>query len=155
MRPIRLAALAALLALAACGNSRLNPLNWFGGGATQTVVLAPAGGWAERADPRPLIGEVTQLALAPNPGGAVLTATGLAPRQGFWNGALVSQTGNRPDEQGVLHLDFHIAPPPGPTDVNRPQSREVVVGLYLSNRKLAGLREIRVRGESNIRSLRR
>lgn len=155
MRPIRLAVLAALLALAACGNSRLNPLNWFGGGGEKTVVLAPPGGFAERFDPRPLIEEVTQISLAPGQGGAVLTATGLAPRQGYWNGELVSNTGNRPDEHGVLELEFHIAPPPGPTDVNRPQSREVVVGLYLSRQKLAKLREIRVRGERNLRSLRR
>ena len=154
MTPARTAALVALLALAACGDSGLNPFRWFGGGSQDNVRLYPEGGFAERVDFRDLVAEVTRLEAESAPGGVILHATGLPPRQGYWDGELTSDTGFIP-EDGVLTLMFRIRPPLTPTDVNTPRSREVEVGLFLSRQKLAGVREIRVTGQSNTRSLRR
>jgi hypothetical protein len=48
--------------LAACGESRLNPMNWFGGEREERITVTEV----ERpTDPRPLVAEVTGLAIEP------------------------------------------------------------------------------------------
>ena len=152
----RLTALMAFALVAGCGGlaeSRLNPLNWFGGSESR-VVLYPDGGFAEPADRRGLVDQVTSLAVEPVIGGAVIHAAGLPPVQGFWDGELVSTTDMVP-ENGVLVLEFRIRPPLQPTAVSTERSREVVVGLFVSRQKLDGVREIRVVAARNLRTVRR
>lgn len=145
------AILVVALTLASCGrirDSRLNPFNWFG--RSQPAAVVPADPAAPR-DGRQLVAEVTELELERTAGGVIVRATGLPPRQGFWDAELVA----RPVEDGVLIYDFRIAPPPRPTDVNRPRSREVVVAAFLSDRRIADIRQITVQGERSARSARR
>ncbi|MEZ5796544.1 MAG: hypothetical protein R3D63_03060 [Paracoccaceae bacterium] len=52
-------------------------------------------------------------------------------------------------------LEFRIFLPIDRAAVSTPQSREVVVALYLSNIKLEAVREIVVQGETNARTARR
>jgi hypothetical protein len=142
--------LCAVLALSAC-NSRLNPLNWFGRSepvAADTLVPAPA------ADPRDLIAEVVTLTAEPMPGGAIITATGRAATQGWWNAELVLREGEGTDPAAPVY-DFRVLPPVVAMPVSTPQSREVTVALFLSDRDLDGVGSITVQGAANARAVRR
>jgi hypothetical protein len=143
--------------LAGCGRvaeSRLNPFNWFGG-SESSPTLAPEGGYATiEQDRRRMVDQVSALAIERTPGGAILRAIGLPVEQGYYDGELVSVSDGKPVE-GVLEYQFRIRPPVAPTRVSTVPSREVVVGLFLSNQDLDGVREIRVVGQRNTRAVRR
>lgn len=139
-----------LVTLASCGRiaeSRLNPFNWFGGdrasaAATQVVV---------QEDPRPLVSQVISVSIDQSPGGAVLRAVGLPPRQGFWEPALLG-----PRREGdILIYQFRAQEPEAPTRVSTQPSRELVVGAFISQQTLAGVREIQVLGAQASRAVRR
>lgn len=135
--------------LAGCGRlgeSRLNPFNWFGRDREITPVVVIA---AE--DPRPLVAAVTTVRIERAPGGALLTAVGLPPRQGYWAPALLPVSG----PPGTLSYQFRLEPPAEPTRVSTPQSREVTVGTFISDQRLFGIREVRVLGAQQSRSVRR
>lgn len=134
--------------------SRLNPFNWFGG-SREVQSIEPAEGYDPvAADPRPLMDQVTQFAVERRPGGAVLRATGLPPTQGYWDGELLALNDGEPVD-GVLEYRFVAAPPATPSRVSTQRSREVVVGAWLSDQDLAGVREIRVTAARNARAARR
>ncbi len=146
-----IAALCATLALGACstiGQSRLNPLNWFGGSEETVVAYTPEG---KPADPRALVSQVIDMQLEKMPGGVIIRATGLPPTQGYWEAELVAQ----PVEDGKIVYDFRVFPPIAPADVSTQQSREVTVAAFLSNIKLESIRQITVQGASNARTSRR
>lgn len=135
-------------------DSRVNPFNWFSR-STSAPTLAPAEGYdAFARDSRPLVDQVTDLVIERTPGGAVIRATGLPPRQGHYNGDLVSLSDGEP-VNGVLEYQFRLIPPPGATRVSTVASREVVVGLFVSDQSLEGVREIRVVAQENSRAARR
>ncbi len=146
-----LAFLTVCLVLAGCGglrDSRLNPFNWFGKSQPrETIVLQETPG-----DPRPFVDAVLGMTVEPIPGGAIVRATGQTPTQGWWQAELVPLP---VDENGTLVYEFRLLPPVTPTDVNTPQSRQVTVGIYISDYKLENLREIVVQGATNARAARR
>lgn len=148
----RWAALAAMLGLAGCGGVNLNPFTWFGGAPGEEVRTLETVDLGSRADPRPLVVQVTSLAVEPVPGGIIVRATGLPPTQGFYDAGLSS---DGPPEDGALSLALRAAQPPVPQAVSTAQSREVVVAYYLSERELDGVRVIRVRGGRNALTARR
>ncbi len=143
--------LTVLALVAGCGrvaDSRLNPFNWFGGDREERISV-PAEVVAR--DPRPLVAQVTAISVEQAPGGAILRATGLPPRQGHWDGALLQE----PTDPDVLSFQFRLSPPAGATRVSTAASREVVVAVFLSDQTLAPVREIRVLGSESSRSVRR
>ena len=156
------AMLAAALTLAACGgfrDSRLNPRNWFKRSAPETVTAEVPPG-----DPRPLVDQVTELTITPMPGGAIVTATGLPPTQGWWEAELVREDAEpKVDENGTVTLPdesvvtyrFLVQAPPGPRRTSTPQSRQVTAGAFLSDIKLSGVRKIVVLGAQSSRSISR
>ncbi|WP_172961022.1 hypothetical protein [Oceaniglobus roseus] len=149
-----IATLLILSVVAGCArvsNSRLNPFNWFG--RSQAVTAVPVTP-DETGDPRPLIDQITTLEVERTPGGAIVRATGLPPTQGHWDGELLL-VGDEDPVDGVLQYQFRIMPPPAPTRVSTPRSREVVVGLYLTRQALENVREIRVSAARNARAVRR
>ena len=157
MQLTRPSLIVALAFLTACGggsgSASLNPFTWFRSSESR-VVLEPDGDFASRAETRPLVDQVTAMTVEPVVGGALVRASGLPPVQGYWDAELVSPNDFTP-EDGVLTLDFRLRPPVGATRVSTPQSREVVVGLYISRQKLEGVNEIRVVGARNLRASRR
>jgi hypothetical protein len=88
----------------------------------------------------------------PIPGGAIVRARGVTPTQGWWNAELVAKD---TDQEGVLLYEFRLLPPAGSADVNTQQSREIDVAIFVSDVKLASVREIVVQGATNARSSRR
>ena len=145
-------ALTAVMVLTACGSmreSRLNPLNWFGGARE---AQADEFGVPAISEARPLVDHVLSMSIEQTPYGAIVRATGLSPTQGHYDAELVA----RPlDENGVLVYDFRLMPPPGPTPASAPRTREVTVAAHLSKIKLDSIREIVVQGAQNARSSRR
>jgi hypothetical protein len=147
----RLVVLGLAAALAGCGRlrqSKLNPFNWFKKSQPRETIVLPG----EKDDPRPLVDTVLSMAVEPIPGGAVVRARGVTPTQGWWDAELVLRD---VEEAGVLVYEFRLQPPPGRTDVNTQQSREIDVAIYISDVKLEGVREIVVQGATNARTSRR
>ena len=156
MRTPGLAALAALMVLTGCAGVRgsaLNPFNWFDR-STETRSLVPEGGFPEATDNRPLVDQVTEMAVEPVEGGAIIRAVGLPQTQGWWDAQLVSDTDFQP-ENGELRLRFVTAAPRGPRPAGTPMSREITAGLFLSNFRLDGVRRITVTGAQNARTVTR
>jgi hypothetical protein len=145
-----IAVLACLVMLAACGQSRLNPFNWFKRSApVETTLVA-----ATPEDARALVADVLSLDIDALPGGAILRATGRTEVQGYWEAELVLREGPDADPAKPIY-DFRAFPPVGRADVNTPQSREVTVAVYLSDIDLNGVTSITVQGASNARAVRR
>ncbi|SDZ35592.1 hypothetical protein SAMN05444004_11179 [Jannaschia faecimaris] len=144
----RITAVLAVTALAGCGigQSRLNPMNWFGSDREERIDQA-------RAEPsRPVVQEVVSLKAEPTPGGVIISAVGLPPTQGFWEAELVRIAS---DDPAVLVLDFNILPPLTPEPVGTQPSREVLAGAFFTTQDLTGVRTIAVQGLSNRRSVSR
>lgn len=145
MRLSIIAILVLSTALAGCGGfreSRLNPFNWFRAAEPAAVTDL----YVRPEDPRALVAQVTDLKVEPYPGGAIVRATGLPPSQGFWEAELVEQP---LDDQGRLVFEFRVFPPLDPQPAGAPRSREIVVAVALSTRKLDGVGAIVVQGASN------
>ncbi len=129
--------------------SRLNPFNWFGGSRSAEVVTANP-----NADPRRLVSQIVSLRVEQVPGGAIIRATGLPPRQGFYDGALLP-VGREVAQNGVLNYEFRASSPNFQTRAGTQQSREVIVGRFVSAQTLEGVRQIRVSGATNALAVRR
>lgn len=150
-----LAALAMVLALGACGSmgqSRLNPMNWFG--RTSTETLAPSGGWETSVDRRALVPVVTELQVIPTTGGALVQASGVTQTQGWWDVELRPVNDERPLD-GALVYEFVVASPGRPTGVSTDASRTVTAGVKISAARLQGVSRIIVRGAQNARTVSR
>ena len=140
------------LLMAGCariGESRFNPVNWFGSDEDTTTVSAPI----IEEDPRPLIPEISDLRIERSPGGAIIRATGVPPAQGWHGGVLVPLSDGPID--GVLTFAFRAIPPDGITPSSTQQSRELVVAVFIPEQQLQRTRTVRVMGARNLRSARR
>jgi hypothetical protein len=134
-------------------DSRINPFNWFGGGKdTETTLTPNDAGPVE--DGRPLIDQVTSVRLDRAPGGAIITATGLPPTQGYYVAALLEPAEGQ-GEEGVLVFNFRALPPPDQRRVSTERSREITVGEFISDQTLANTRAIRIQGSRNARTVSR
>ncbi|MEX3015695.1 hypothetical protein [Gymnodinialimonas hymeniacidonis] len=136
------------LSVAACGDNRLNPFNWFGNDREQRVRVDPDAAAGTPSDPRSLVSEITQLSVEQTTSGAILRATGVTPVQGYFDAELVLAEINN----GAIVFEFRAAPPVGqPT----PGLQTIVAGVDLTNGELAGIRSITVIGANNRRSVSR
>jgi hypothetical protein len=141
-------ALTLCLSLAACGESRLNPLNWFGGEREERITVTEV----ERpTDPRPLVAEVTGLAIEQTTSGAILTATALTEATGYWQPGLVL-IGR---EDGAATYEFRAAPPSAGAVAGPEPTRIIVAATALDQGDLRGLRSITVIARSNRRTVER
>ncbi|SIQ78082.1 hypothetical protein SAMN05421641_11415 [Paracoccus thiocyanatus] len=169
MRSLTLGILAcAMLVPAGCGrmgDSGLNPLRWFGGGAPRQQTLEPEGGYPITAeDGRLPLAQVTAAKWEPLYEGRLLVVTGLAASKGWWDVALVTEVPMprgriRADQDGVLRLRLVGKPPLADTfaaaNPPNPASDMATVALTIPNAALAGLREVVITGAGNAITLRR
>lgn len=145
-----LVALVVVLGLTGCA-SRLNPMNWFGSAREDRIAVGETASQGP-VDNRPLIRELTALDVDPMPGGAIVRAVGLPPRQGYWQADLVLVS----DADSDLVFEFRVFEPSDPAArVGPPRSREVVTATSLSRHDLDGIRSITVIAQENRRSVRR
>lgn len=136
-----------ILTLSACA-SRLNPFNWFGGQREERVEAVEP---VIIVDSRELVAQVIDLTVDPMPGGAIVSAMGLPPRQGYWEADLVEVE----RAEGRIVFEFRVFEPPEPTREGTQRSREILAGTSLSNQDLAGIRTIVVQAQQNRRSVSR
>ena len=159
LRPLPLI-LVATLALSGCGRlaeSRLNPLNWFGGGLTAGPVaadgtvrpLVPANRAVAVSDARVLITELTDVSLLRTDEGAILRATGVAATQGFFNAELVAVA----QDGGLVAFEFRAEAPPGGAAVGTAASRTITVAEVLSAADYAAITQVRVIGANGARTI--
>lgn len=162
MRPLLVPALCATLVTASCATvtqSRFNPLNWFGSSqevATsvprqELVPLVDTSRADQAVDTRPLIGQITDLQVDRTPGGAIITATGLADSQGFFNAQLI----RRSLQDGVLTLEFRVEAPTTFQPTGTAASRQISVATRLSRAALTGVNRIVVVAQSGSRQVSR
>lgn len=137
------------LGLGACGQSKLNPFNWFGHGPQQGTAVAV---FTPPVDPRGLVAQVMALKVEPYPGGAIVRATGVPPTQGFWNASLVELPY---DGKGHIVFEFRISRPLTPNPAGTQPSREVTVATNLTDYKLQDINAIEVRSATNAMSAHR
>ena len=139
--------LSVILGLSACGTV-LNPFNWFGNDRSEEIEVVDTD---PDADIRPLVQQVVSLSIDPVTQGAIVRATGLPPTQGYWSAELieVERTANE------ITYEFRVFPPLDPSPSSTQQSREVMVGIQLTNFDLNGLRRVTVIGAQNRRSVTR
>jgi len=147
-------ALGLSLAVAACENGvNLNPLTWFNslGSDKGLVALEPDGGWEQDTDRRLVVDQVTALRIEKTTAGAIVHATGLPPRLGYWDAELVPENDGTP-ENGVLSYVFKVATPRWATSASTPYARTIEVAAFIPNVELSSIRAIRVMGAQNSRT---
>ena len=160
-------AISMVMTLAACAGgsstgsassmANLNPFNWFGGrgapsrDAAGTPSLAPARGYVQIVDTRPLIDQITALAAEKTASGVILRATGLAPSEGYHSADLVAVASAN---SGELVFEFRARPPANVARIGPTRLRELVAGVHLTRAQLIGIRIVRVVAGRNSRSIR-
>lgn len=138
--------LSVILSLAAC-ESRLNPLNWFGGDREQRITVDPnAASGAQDIDGRVLAAEITQLSVEQTTSGAIIRATGFTPSQGYFNAELVLVE----ETETTVVFDFRVAEPLGTGTAG---FQEISVATQMTVGELAGIRTITVIAQTNRRSV--
>ena len=147
--------------LTGCGESRLNPLNWFGRGreapvAENTNPLIPQRGVFQSRDETyrgALVGEIRDLKIERLPGGAIARVTGLADTQGPFDVKLVALNDGQPVDR-VLSFELRALKTPG-ARIGTERSRLLTAAVFLTDQDLTGIREIKVLGARNAYSSRR
>ena len=112
-------------------------------------------GKAASSDGRTLAAVIKDARIERTRDGGIVRARAVMPRQGYYDAKLVSDDAFRPDENGVLTLEFRAKEPQFNTFTSTERSREIDVGVFLSNQKLAVIRSIRIVGRQNQVTLRR
>jgi hypothetical protein len=140
--------LSVILSLAAC-DSRINPLNWFGGDREERVRVDPDDpSRVTVVDTRVFVSELTQLSVEQTTAGAIVRATGVVPVQGYFDAELVMVERT----ESTVVYDFRVATP---LDNATQGLQEISVGAELSVAELAGLRTITVIAANNRRTVTR
>lgn len=131
-------------ALAACG-----------GGSKGPKDLTPKGGYPTIAqDTRPLV-QVTALEVAPTTSGAIVSAQGVTPTQGWSQAQLLAENDGEPVNGVVTYRFVAAAPPetfPGAKRVSTQQSRTVTAGAFINSTRLPMVRQVVVIGENGNRT---
>ncbi|WP_420567789.1 hypothetical protein [Thalassovita sp.] len=168
MRKSLLTLTVAALVLSGCGNSRLNPFNWFGRGqpaapvavSGETNPLIPLG-----RNGRPLtkeapylgapIAQVTEVRVERVPGGAIVRATGIGHYQQSFDVQLTPLNDGQAVNGTISYRFDAYVPPAGNRVVGAPSSRQLTAAAFLTDNELAGVRKIRVESKGNALESRR
>jgi len=167
MRLLTTTVLIATLGLSACGESRLNPVNWFGNGRSQPVAQEAA------VETNPLIpieergslfrafgrrdieytgtpvDQITELVIERVPGGAIVRASGVSSYDGPFGVQLTPANEDGEPVDGVLTYRLEAERPRDVGRTTTTQVRTVTAAVRLTDRDLAGVRTIRVEGVRN------
>lgn len=159
--------LALSVTLSACGESRLNPGNWFGRSreapveqtAEQTNPLIPRerNGFfnsrrareeanAYRGQP---VDQISGIVIEQVPGGAIVRAEGVSRFQNVYDVRLTPVAEDGKPINGVLQFRLEAVIPDKPIRGGSEQVRTILAGVALTNQDLEGVNAIRVAGVQN------
>lgn len=136
-------------------NSARSSGSSFGLGRSRTEATQTVDSRTVSAGGRRLVSVLKQARIERTRDGAIVYATALHPRQGYYDGQLFSETGTFPDENGVLTLEFRAKEPEFQTPVSTERSRLMTVGVFVPNQRLAATSRIVLVGRQNQIVLRR
>ena len=72
---------------------------------TEATTLEPKEGYPSVAtDPRQLISQVTRLEIKKTQGGAIISAAGMPPTQGWWGAELLAENDGKPVDGVMTYL---------------------------------------------------
>ncbi|AXT33984.1 hypothetical protein D1820_02780 [Phaeobacter sp. LSS9] len=162
------------VALSGCGfrDSRVNPLNWFGGSDEVEVVetsgepvnpLIPVQNRVsvfarpDAVDETVLVQSVTDMRVERTPTGAIVYATGIAARQGAYGVELRLDEADRDarTRDATLDFTFRAIYPDTRSALGSERTRTLRAAVSLSQQQLASVRSIRVVAAQNARESRR
>ncbi|UWS05360.1 hypothetical protein K4K94_06430 [Phaeobacter inhibens] len=162
------------VALTGCGfrDSRVNPLNWFGGSNEVEVVetsgepvnpLIPVQNRVsvfarpDAVDETVLVQSVTDMRVERTPTGAIVYATGIAARQGAYGVELRLDEADRDarTRDATLDFTFRAIYPETRTALGSERTRTLRAAVSLSQQQLASVRSIRIVAAQNARESRR
>ncbi|MGJ8627821.1 MAG: hypothetical protein ACSHXB_12755 [Sulfitobacter sp.] len=159
--------LVSTITLTACGavrESRINPFNWFGQSRSEAIqspkntnplIPEKSGGIFSslRAQDAVYAGipyeQVTNLTIERVPGGAIIRASGLAARQGYYAVQLTPANEDELPVDGVLTYRLEGVRPSVNTPAGTTPTREVIAARRVTDQTLRGVRTIRVEGQQN------
>ena len=159
--------LVSTITLTACGavrESRINPFNWFGQSRSEAIqskkntnplIPEKSGGIFSslRAKDAEYAGipyeQVTNLTIERVPGGAIIRASGLAARQGYYAVQLTPANEDELPVDGVLTYRLEGVRPSVNTPAGTAPTREVIAARRVTDQTLRGVQTIRVEGQQN------
>lgn len=144
-------ALSLCFSIAACGNSRLNPLTWFGGDREQRIRVIETEAAQAAQDTRPLVSEVIDMNVEATSSGAIVRATGRVPYLGYFAPVLLEVERS----ETAIVFEFRVEPPENLGQTGPDRALEVVAATTLGRDDLAGLRTITIVAQANRRSVNR
>jgi hypothetical protein len=171
MRILTTTLLVAIMTLAACGavrDSRVNPLNWFGGSRSEPIQrdaqqevnpLIPqtdrVGLFANTRDAANAylgtpIDQISELVIERVPGGAILRVTGVSEVLGIYDVRLTpTNVDDVADADGVLTYRLEGVRPARVVRGGTEPQRTVTAGRHLTDNQLARAQVIRIEGRLN------
>ncbi|MCA0044739.1 hypothetical protein [Celeribacter litoreus] len=152
--------------LAGCssfGESRFNPMNWFGSSepveldadGNQIVILptlAPKKGYPVLVDIRQLAPTLTDMSMVRSASGAIVTATAALPSTGYYDAQLVRVPTENND---TLAFEFRMRAPSGSAPIGTEAQRRITAAKSLSFEELEGIRTVIVIAADGARQVRR
>ena len=81
--------------------------------------------------------------------GGIIRARAVMPQQGYYDAKLVSKGPPTSGKTSTLKIEFQIKEPVFTTILSTQRSQEIDVGLFLSNQKLSGIRQIHIIAKQN------
>jgi hypothetical protein len=146
---------AVFLTLTGCGHigdSRINPVNWFGSSISaqldtngQPPNLIPNNRRPLVIDNRTMVQSIISLNIDRTPTGAIVAAVGITQTQGYFNAELVSNN----ITNGVLNLEFRAQSPKVLEVPGTMQSRTINAAFFINQADLQTISSVRVTTVSN------
>ncbi|MEM7440900.1 MAG: hypothetical protein AAF393_14975 [Pseudomonadota bacterium] len=121
----------------------------FGGNRQRKRAVPQVDKDAELAGGRTIVSVLKEARVERTRDGAIVHATALAPRQGYYDAVLFENEDVVKPGSGVLILEFRAREPQFQTNVSTERSRLISTGVFLSNQTLAAASRIVVVGRRN------
>ncbi|MDG1998469.1 MAG: hypothetical protein P8I79_04910 [Amylibacter sp.] len=98
---------------------------------------------------RMLVASVKTAQIEQTRDGGIIRARAVMPQQGYYHARLVSKGPPAFGTPSTLEIEFQIKEPVFTTILSTQRYQEIDVGLFLSNQKLSGIRQIHIIAKQN------
>lgn len=98
---------------------------------------------------RRLVASVKTAHIEQTQDGGIIRARAVMPQHAYYDAKLVSKGPPTSGKTSTLKIEFQIKEPVFATILSTQRSQEIDVGLFLSNQKLSGIRQIHIIAKQN------